>query len=257
MRHERGSVLFDLALRVDAASGDSVQLHPHAGVVWRPGGGTTRLHVSGGRASKLPSFFALSSPAALGGNPALEPERTIGGEAGVATTLAGGRLELGAAYFLHEYRDLVDFDFDLFLHVNRAEVRTQGTELTVAWKPHRSLDLRAQATYVNAEDLSGAPLLYEPHWLGSGRLTWRPHERLVLRIDLRAVSRYLDRQLTVPNRDTVDGRGLLGLAASWRAGRGLTLRARADNLADRSYETLIGFPGPGRSLWAGLGWERP
>ena len=257
LREERGSVLYDVALRVDAASGDSVQLHPHAGVVWRPGDGSTRLHVSAGRASKLPSFFALASPPALGGNSALKPERTVGGEAGVDHAIARGRIQLGAAYFFHEYRDLVDFDFDLFLHVNRAKVRTQGVELALAWRPHRTVDLSAQATYVDAKDLSGAPLLFEPHWLGSGRLTWRPDERLTLRLDLRAMSRYLDRQLTVPDRDTVEGRGLLGFAGSWQVGSGLTLRARADNLTDRSYETQIGFPGPGRSIWAGLGWERP
>ena len=178
LREERGTVLYDVALRVDAASGDAVQLHPHAGVVWRPGDGSTRLHVSAGRASKLPSFFALASPPALGGNPALKPERTVGGEAGVDHAIARGRVEVGAAYFLHEYRDLVDFDFDLFLHVNRAKVRTQGVELALAWRPHRSVDLSAQATYVDAKDISGAPLLFEPHWLGSGRLTWRPDERL-------------------------------------------------------------------------------
>jgi outer membrane cobalamin receptor len=75
-------------------------------------------------------------------------------------------------------------------------------------------------------------------------------------LEARAVSHYLDRQLPVPDRDTVVGYGLLGFAGSWHLGRGLSLRARLDNLADRSYETLIGFPGPGRSFWAGLGWER-
>ena len=35
------------------------------------------------------------------------------------------------------------------------------------------------------------------------------------------------------------------------------IRHRLDNLADRAYETLIGFPGPGRSFWVGLGWDRP
>lgn len=256
VRHERGAALYELALRADAASGDSLQLHPHAGVVWRPGRGATRVHVSAGRASKLPSFFALASPPALGGNPALRPERTIGGEAGVDRSFAGGRFEAGASYFFHEYRDLVDFDFDQFLHVNRARVRTQGAELTLAWRPHPALDLTAQATYVDARDLSGSPLLFEPRWIGSGRVTWRPSGRVMLRVDLRAASSYLDRQYPVPDRDTVDGRGLLGLAGSWRFADGLTLRARADNLTDAAYETQIGFPGPGRSVWAGLGWER-
>jgi outer membrane cobalamin receptor len=256
LRHERGPLLYELALRADVASGDSVQLHPHAGVVFRPGAGRTRLHASAGRASKLPSFFALSSPPALGGNPDLKPERTVGGELGVEQALAGGRLVLGAVAFLHEYRDLVDFDFDLFTHVNRAQVRTRGAELVARWQPHPTLTLEGEATYVDAEDRSGDPLLYEPRWLGGGRLSWRPSERLSLRLDARVVSHYLDRQLPVPERDAVDGYGLVGFAGSWRFRDGLTLRARLDNLANRSYETLIGFPGPGRSFWVGLGWDR-
>ena len=233
--------------------------------MWRPGDGCDAPPRSAGRASKLPSFFALASPPALGGNPDLKPERTVGGEAGVDHAIARGRLELGAAYFLHEYSDLVDFDFDLFLHVNRAQVRTQGVELALAWRLHRSIDLAAQATYVDAKDLSGSPLLFEPHWIGSGRLTWRPDERLTLRVDLRAVSSYLDRQFPVPDRDTVEGRGLLGFAGSWRVGQrphAPRARRQPDRPLVRDPDRLP-RPGPlvlgrprlgavGRESWRGL-----
>ncbi len=256
LRQQRGRFLYELALRADVASSDSLQLHPHAGVVWRTASGRTRLRASVGRASKLPSFFALASPRALAGNPDLKPERTVGGEAGVDQALFGGRLELGATAFFHEYRDLIDFDPDLFLLVNRAKVRTRGFELTGEWHPRPGLTVTGEATYVDAYDLSGEPLLHEPHWLGTGRVTWKPGERLSLQLAARGVSRYLDQQLPVPDRDTVDGYGLLGFAGWWRPGRGLVVRARVDNLTDRSYETLIGFPGPGRSFQAGLGWER-
>jgi vitamin B12 transporter len=256
LRQQRGRFLYELALRADVASSDTLQLHPHAGVVWRTASGRTRLRASVGRASMLPSFFALASPRALAGNPDLKPERTVGGEAGVEQALFAGRLELGATAFLHEYRDLIDFDPDLFLLVNRARVRTRGFELTGAWHPHPSLTVTGEATYVDAYDLSGAPLLSEPHWLGAGRVTWKPGERLSLQLEGRGVSHYLDMQFPVPDRDTVEGYGLLGFAGSWRLGRGLVVRARVDNLADRSYETLIGFPGPGLSFRAGLGWQR-
>ncbi|HSD29762.1 MAG TPA: TonB-dependent receptor, partial [Vicinamibacteria bacterium] len=256
LRQERGRLLYELALRVDVASSDSLQLHPHAGVVWKATSGGTRLRASVGRASKLPSFFALASPPALGGNPDLKPERTVGGEAGLEQSLLGGRLELGAAVFLHEYRDLVDFDFDLFLHVNRARVRTRGVELTGRWRPRASLTVAGEATFVDADDSSGKPSLYEPRWLGTGRVTWKPGDRLSVQLEVLAVSHYLDRQLPVPDRDTVDGYGLLAFAGSCRLGGGLVVRARVDNLTDRSYETFIGFPGPGRSFRAGLGWDR-
>jgi outer membrane receptor protein involved in Fe transport len=139
--------------------------------------------------------------------------------------------------------------------VNRAKVRTRGVELTSRWRPHATLTVAGEATCVDADDLSGEPLLYEPRWLGTGRVTWKPGDRVSLQLEARAVSHYLDRQLPVPDRDTVEGYGLLGFAGSWRFGRGFVVRARVDNLTDRSYETFIGFPGPdGRS---GRGWAGP
>jgi vitamin B12 transporter len=226
------------------------------GLVWSPGSGTTRLRASAGRATKLASFFALSSPPALGGNPDLQPETTVGGEVGFEQEVPGARLVFGGAYFLNEYRDLVDFDFDRFLHVNRARVRTRGVELTAHWQAHETLRLDAEVTWLVAKDLSGDSLLYEPRWRGGGGLTWQPSPALSLRLFTRAVSEYLDNQIPVPDRDTVAGYGLVGFAGSWRFHRGLSVRARLDNLTDRSYETLIGFPGAGRSVWVGLGWDR-
>jgi outer membrane receptor protein involved in Fe transport len=55
----------------------------------------------------------------------------------------------------------------------------------------------------------------------------------------------------------VAGYRLFAFAGSWRWRPRWTLRARVDNLGDRAYETFIGFPGPKRSFWVGLGWERP
>ena len=255
-RHERGALLYEIALRLDGATGLGPQLNPHLGLVWSPGSGATRLRASGGRAVKLPSFFALASPPALGGNPDLKPERTVGGEIGLEHGVRSARLTLGAAVFRHEYRDLVDFDFDAFLHVNRARVRTQGVEITARWQPHDTIRLTAEATYLDAEDLSGDPLLREPRWLGGGSVTWQPADGLSLRFDARAVSHYLDRQIPVPDQTRVPSYSVLGLAGSWRFLGDWTVRARLDNLSDRGYESLIGFPGPPRSFWIGLGWDR-
>jgi outer membrane cobalamin receptor len=256
-RHERGALVYEASVRLDVATGDVLQANPHAGVVWRPGSGSTRLRASVGRASKLPSFFALGSPPALGGNPALQPEHAWGGEAGVEHRFAPQHLDVGAGYFRQEYSNLVDFDFDLFLHVNRARVRTQGVELTARWQPHATVWLDAEATWLDVLDLdTGGTLLHTPEWTGGGRLTWQPIPALSLRVQARATAGYLDVQYPVPDRDSVDGHGLVGVAGSWRFSRRLSVRARADNVTDASYETYIGFPGPGRAFWVGLGWDR-
>jgi vitamin B12 transporter len=256
-RHDQGSLLYEAALRLDLVSGDDLQANPHLGLVWHPGDGATRLRASFGRASKMPSFFALASPPALGGNPDLAPEHVWGGEGGVERSFSRARLELGATYFRDEYNNLIDFDFDTFQLVNRARVRSQGVELTARWRPHVTVSVEGEATYLDLRSLTGGALLQTPRWTGGGRLTWQPIPEISLRVQSRATSGYLDRQYPAPDRDSVEGYGLLGFAGSWRMRAGLTLRARLDNLTDESYETLIGFPGPSRSFWLGIGWARP
>jgi vitamin B12 transporter len=256
--HERGRVLYELGTRLQIASGDSAQLEPRIGVRYRSASGATRLRASAGRASQQPSFFALASPRALGGNPRLKPQRTVGGELGVERSLRAMRLEVGATLFRQDFRDLVDFDFHAFLHVNRARVRAQGAELWLRWEPQRTVKLALDATWVDARDPSGTqPLLHRPRWSGGARLDWRPTARVGLRLDVRAVTRSLDHQIPVPDRSSVAGYGLSGFSAWCRWRKGWTLRTRLDNLADRRYETLIGFPGPGRSFWTGLAWGHP
>jgi vitamin B12 transporter len=257
LRQELGAVSIEGALRLDASSTDSLQANPHVGLVWRLGNGDTRLRANLGRASKLASFTALASPKALGGNPNLRPERAVGGELGVERTLRSLRLDASATLFRQEYRDLIDFDFAAFGYVNRSRVRSQGAELHVRWTPQRQLSVDANATWIDAKDLEGGPLLQKPHWLSGARLTWQPTSRLRLRLDAHAVSRYYDTQFPVPDRDVVAGNSVFGFSGSWRVERGWALRARLDNLANRAYETFIGFPGPKRSFWAGVGWARP
>ena len=254
---DRGRLLYELGARLQLASGDTAQLEPRVGVRYRSASGATWLHASAGRASQQPSFFAVASPRALGGNPRLKPQRTVGGELGVKHSLPAARLEFDATLFRQDFRDLVDFDFRAFLSVNRARVRAQGAELCLRWEPQRTMKLALDATWVDARDLSGSqPLLHRPRWSGGARWDWRPTARVGLRLDVRAVARSLDHEIPVPNRDSVPGYGLAGASAWWRWRKGWTLRSRLDNVADRRYETLIGFPGPGRSVWMGLAWDR-
>ncbi|HLE83812.1 MAG TPA: TonB-dependent receptor, partial [Thermoanaerobaculia bacterium] len=80
---ESSPLVVELGLRADFPEGGSEQASPRLGMSWRPGDGRTRFRASAGRAFKLPSFFALASPPALGGNPELEPETMVGGDLGV------------------------------------------------------------------------------------------------------------------------------------------------------------------------------
>jgi len=250
---ERGGLVFETALRFDVPEDLPRQLSPRLGVSWRPGQGSTRWHASAGRAWKQPSFFALASPPQLGGNPDLRPEKVLGGDLGVERAFATARADAGVTLFYNRYDDLIDFDFETFTHLNRSEVEAQGVETAFGWSPVERLSLRANATWQQVEDrTTHARLRHRPRWVGGARLDWRPLDRLSLQLDVQALARSFDEQIPVPERDTVPGYGLVGLAGTWRLAGPWEIRGRIDNLMDREYETLIGFPGPGRAVRIGL-----
>jgi vitamin B12 transporter len=242
---------YGATLRLDVPQGHAAQLSPRLSAAWGPVGGHWRVRASGGRAFKLPSFYALGSPRALGGNPDLRPETSIGGDAGVDLTL--GPASLSVTAYAQRYRDLIDFDFDTLQLVNRSQVRSRGVEATGKLTPVSSLSLNASVTYLHSQIVgSDAKLLHQPAWTGEGGVTWSPWSPLRLHLEAYAVSQSLDQEIPVPDRQTVAGYTWLACAVSWHLHDGVALEGRVDNLADRAYETFIGFPGPGRSVRVGL-----
>lgn len=250
---ERGDVVVEASSRFDAPENRAVQWSPRLGMSWRPGGGPSRFHASAGRAWKQPSFFALASPPQLGGNPHLKPERVLGGDLGVDRDFAASRLDAGLTLFYNRFDDLIDFDFETFSHVNRSQVEARGAELSMGWRPSDHLTVHANATWQQVEDVTThAHLRHRPKWVGGTRIDWLPAPRLDLQLDFQGVTQSFDEQIPVPERDTVGGYGIAGLAGTWRLADRWQLHGRLDNLTGRDYETLIGFPGPGRSFRLGL-----
>ncbi len=252
----RGDLVVEIGSRLDMSEGHGAEWNPRAGISFRPQSGHTRLHASVGRAFKLPSFFALASPRELGGNPDLSPETTLGGDLGVEQSFLGSRIETRLIWFYNRYKNLVDFDFDTFQHVNRLDVESHGIELSLVWNATPGVTVETDMTFNQVENLgSSEDLLHRPTWFGTARVTWQPDQDITLSLDGQTVSRSLDRQIPVPDRDSVKGYQLVGLSGSWRFKDEWELEGRIDNILGDVYETFIGFPGPGRSIRLGLGYR--
>ncbi len=142
---ERGRFLYEAGVRGDVLQDSQTQLSPRLALSCGVAS-NTRLRVSGARSFKLPSFFALSSPPQLGGNPELRPESVWGGDVGIDHRIAAARLTLSSSFFFNRYRNLVDFDFDRFLHVNRSRIQARGLELSARWEASDEWSVRAWLT---------------------------------------------------------------------------------------------------------------
>jgi len=221
------------------------ELSPRA--VWSKAFGSTRLWVAAGKGFRAPSLGELYYP--YSGNPGLQPERSRSVEVGVSQLLSGDLL-LQLVPFANRVENLVDFDYATWRFGNVAEARQRGVELSLERRAGSSFS-RLAATWLDTEDGQGQPLLRRPRWSGSltlgGELLWGEGELALV---------YVGRR---PDLDPVSFArvwqgGFLTANLAWRLplGESLGLTARVENLADRAYQEVRGYPAPGRRVFLGL-----
>lgn len=239
-----------------ATAGVRYDRHSDFGEAWSPRGTLTwvspnalwKVRASTGSAFRAPSVGELFYP--FSGNPDLEPERVTSYELGLARYLSAGRLEL--SLFWNEFRNLILFNFATSLNENIGRARTRGVE--AAWR--QGLGERAEIdlgyTYLDAEDRNtGEALLRRPRHRAFLGMSFRPAPALTVspravfvgqRQDADAIT---GAEVESPSylRYDVFVRYRLGLLAPY---------ARVENLTDRRYEEVNGYPAPGRRWSAGV-----
>jgi vitamin B12 transporter len=194
----------------------------------------------------------------FGGNPDLEPERSLHYEAGLRRTLGdAASLELSA--FQSDVDDLIDFtviSYEPFDGENRnvAQSRTRGVE--AAWTYAREAwYARVEAIYQDPRDLDD-----------DSRLLRRARESLtvslsrqvgpvLLGLDVLATGDRKD--FGVPEDVTLDGYVLANLTAQWQLTRSLRIAARLENALDEQYELADTFNTPGRGLYVTVRYAPP
>lgn len=231
------------SVRHDDPDGTDAETTSRLGAVYAIGRGATELRANWGQGFKLPSFFALGSP--LVGNPALRPETSESFDVGISRSIADGRARLGLTYFDNEFEDLIDFDPELFLQVNRKDVQTSGVEFEGTFEPGAALGLRAHVTYVDYDIPAGAdPLRQRPEWRGGLDLSWRPRASLNLTVAWLYVGETYDTSVPTGGLD-LDAYSRVDANLRWSATPQFTVALAVDNLFDAEYEDAIGFPAPG------------
>lgn len=228
---------------------------------WRVGAGygfdwDGRLRASVGTGVKNPTLielFGFFPGSNFTGNADLKPERSLGVSVGYEQRIGNFR----ASVDLFESA-LEDEIVTRFLPPTFAQtVANLGTEST-----RRGIELEAQyqtgdwtlsgaATHLDSEQ-DGVEEIRRPRFTGSANVTWRASDALSL-------SAYLDHTGTQRDTDfatfsdvTLDAFTLLGARAAWGIGDHVVLSLRGENLLGETYQEIIGYAAPGRSVFAGL-----
>ncbi|HJS46969.1 MAG TPA: TonB-dependent receptor, partial [Gemmatimonadales bacterium] len=231
----------------------------------------TRLRAVAGTAFKAPSLAETwaDSPFEVG-NPDLDPERTRSWELGIAQELLEGDLVLEAGWFDQQFEDLIQYqsaDPGEATYFNLGAAVARGLELGA----HARLGSRVRvgATWTRlhtevTESGTGATSAFAP----GEELLRRPSSsgtvsvdvlaprgvRLGARVSLVGTREDLDFASFPATRVSLDGYALTDFSVEVPLPVSTPLLAtfRVENAFDAGYETIVGYPGRGRALFAGL-----
>lgn len=242
--HEAGRWAFDVGVRFDDNDVYGSETSPRFAVV-REIGTHGRLFASYGESFRAPSIGELFFP--FSGNADLRPE--IGESSEIGYSFSHDGWEFRIAGFENRLTDLIDFDFVTFTNINVGEARTRGLEVSVAYAAP-TWSVRWNGTSLDAEDrVSGLDLLRRPSESSNLVVTWSRD-----RWKLSGVARYVAER---PDVDPVTfSRAMNGsyatadIAAHWRWNDRVSPYARVENVLDREYQEVLGFPSPG-TTWIG------
>ncbi|MGX7895700.1 TonB-dependent receptor plug domain-containing protein [Tsuneonella sp. HG222] len=216
-----------------------------------------RLRASIGEGFKAPSLFQLHSDF---GNPALRPERSTGGDLGLAWKRRGDTRHAGLTLFRRESENLIGFvscfgsttgicanrPFGTYANIGRA--RSQGFELEAGFEPVAGLGLSAAYAFVDSEDrATGKPLARRPRHAATLSGEWASG-KLSLGADLRLVSSSFD---DAAGTVRLEGYEVATLRAAWDLGP-VELFGRVENLFDERYQTAAGYGTQGRAAFVGV-----
>jgi outer membrane cobalamin receptor len=231
-------------------------------------GAGSRVRGSFGTGIRPPDAFEI----AFTDNAGLKPERSKSGEVGITQTAANGAVQLDGTVFFNNYSDLIISVGRAFSGVSRwqtdniSNARARGVELSAAWRPLASFDLRGNYTLLDSEILAvnglsiaqapyavGDPLLRRPRHSGSLDAVWNK-SRFSAFFQLQVRGKTLDAEPAFgPTGGLYDNPGysIVNLGGSWKPLKAVEVFARALNLFDRQYEEVLGYPAPARTAYVG------
>jgi vitamin B12 transporter len=237
----------------------------------------TKLRASAGTGAKAPSLFQLYSPDF--GTSTLQPERSIGVDAGFDQMLFDGRVKVSGTVFWNRYRNLIDFrspDFSAFpvvpigclptqlfgCYFNVARARTSGAELAAEFHAvPQFLRIRITYTALEAVDLvTHLQLARRPTHEGRFGLIITPIPGLTIEPTVIYVGHRYDLPFdpTLPNPLASFEKGKLppyarfDLYAEYRLNQTFSVYMRGENLTNARYEEVMNFGTSGRSVYTGV-----
>jgi len=266
-------VVATVGVRLDDNGSFGVQFTNRAGLAVRLCS-APRLRASYGTAFKEPTFRELAAQTPFEvGNPDLQPEEARSWEAGASQDLLAGRLRASAVYFNQRFQNMIEYNASVPpgtpTYYNVAEATADGLEIEVEVRPVPALSIAASYTNLATQVVQavagagpgsalepGQSLLRRPDNQARMDIRAWPARGLSLGAGLNWVGERDDidfnafpaQRVVLPAYSTVD------FNAGWQLPLrrpSLTLEFQVQNAFNEVYQTVVGYPGRPRAIFAG------
>jgi iron complex outermembrane receptor protein len=177
-----------------------------------------------------------------GHNPALRPEQMTNYELSLGQSFLRGRLSAELTGFIADGSNMIQMEGTLLQ--NTGDFTNKGIEADFRWRATQQLDFQGNYSYLHLKK----PVLYAPEQQAflAGNYRLRKWD---FSLSYQYVHGLYSAVGATPSRESY---GLLNAKASFRPIAGLEFFAKGENLTDRAYQIMSGYPMPGFTLMAGL-----
>ena len=270
----------DAGGRVEANTFYGTRVMPRAGAsyalrVAQGAFGETRLRASYGQGIVAPRFDqAYGDDPCFPGNPNLLPEQSRTVHAGIDQKLASDRVRVSADYFDSLFHNIVSFlsatptgaclaagaPFGQGAFFNTDLARARGANFSGEARITRWLSAGANYAYDSTRTLS-APGNQDPNYFEGSRLLRRPVNSgsvtlnaSLLRMNWNLSGYFSGQRLdyNFPGQIVVPGYAVLNLATTYDISHGFSIYGRVNNLTNKQYSEVYGFPALGREFRIGV-----
>ena len=233
----------DAGIRVEHHSLYGTEWVPQAGVSWLVGPNTA-FKLSASKGFRTPNLRELYMYAVA--NEDLEPERAWSYDLTWSQHALDGRLNLELSAFLTRGSNIIEVTVVDGKRANRnvGAFENKGVEFSADWQATPTLKFNANYSYLHMGTVyTGAPV-HKAYFSG----TWTPG-RFSANLGVMGIK---DLYLSTGDDAVTSSYVDLKCRLSYRIADWMTLLVRGENLLNRSYQTMLGFPEPGITVLGGF-----
>jgi vitamin B12 transporter len=204
-----------------------------------------RLHSSVGTGFRAPSLFELYDPTY--GNAALDPEKSLGFDFGVAGAFLNDKLHTDITLFHTRTTNLIQWAASGYTNVGKTLAK--GIEAQVQADILPTLSIDATYTYTNAKNTqTDQSLARTPDHTASVGVTYWALDDLETQLRWRGASNTRDSA----TNNKIGGYGVFDVKARYLLNDHIALKGRVENLLDKRYEEYDTYATSGVAVYAGV-----